>query len=57
MPGPGFWVGIGVAILVIFALTWIGAWISRRSRLDDWAEGQDRPMVPGPPGGWLNDDD
>ena len=35
MPGPGFWVGIGVAILVIFALTWFGAWLSRRARLDD----------------------
>lgn len=50
MPGAGFWIAIVVAIAIIVLLTWIGAAFSRRSRLDSWAEDQDRPLIPGPPG-------
>lgn len=55
MPGLMFWIVILVAIVIIIALTWIGAVFSRRSQIDDWAEGQDRPLIPGPPGRWGED--
>jgi hypothetical protein len=51
----GFWIGIIVGVLLLFARTWIGAAFTRRARPDDWAENQDRPIVPGPPNDWLND--
>ena len=50
MPDLSFWIGIGIAVAVIVLLTWIGAMFSRRAEIDEWAEGQDRPMIPGPPG-------
>lgn len=53
--GLGFWIGIGVGIGLIFALTWIGTAFVRRARLDTWSESQDRPLIPGPPGSWDDD--
>ncbi|MBU6373609.1 MAG: hypothetical protein KJS97_12865 [Alphaproteobacteria bacterium] len=55
MPDLSFWIGILVAVVLIGVLTWIGAAFSRRAQLDDWAESQDRPLIPGPPGSWKDD--
>ena len=53
--GLGFWIGVVVGILLLFGLTFVGAAFSRRARLDDWSESQDRPLIPGPPAGWIDD--
>lgn len=55
MPDLSFWIAIAIAVAVVVVLTWIGAMFSRRARIDDWAESQDRPMIPGPPGRWGED--